>query len=185
MVNNKFVNSLYQIIRRRSSPGILIFDQKNRVLYMNREAHEILPYPEGARKRNRIMIPGKIRNLLNRLKENKDSKEVGAEIFEDHLKRIYSARAFFIGDHENPSSPIMVLLEKIVEKRTIDFEKVKQEFSLSKREIEVLRLISEGFNNREISEKLFISEYTVKDHIKKIMRKTGLKSRGAIIASLK
>jgi NarL family two-component system response regulator LiaR len=36
---------------------------------------------------------------------------------------------------------------------------------LSKREIEVLRLIAEGITNAEIADKLFISEKTVKSHV--------------------
>jgi DNA-binding NarL/FixJ family response regulator len=42
---------------------------------------------------------------------------------------------------------------------------------LSAREIEVLRLISDGNRNRDIAEKLFISEETVKVHVKHIMEK--------------
>lgn len=40
--------------------------------------------------------------------------------------------------------------------------------SLTKREYEVLTLIAEGFNNREIANHLFISEKTVKNHVSSI-----------------
>jgi NarL family two-component system response regulator LiaR len=36
---------------------------------------------------------------------------------------------------------------------------------LSKREFAVLRLLAEGLSNAEMAERLFISEYTVKDHV--------------------
>jgi DNA-binding NarL/FixJ family response regulator len=42
---------------------------------------------------------------------------------------------------------------------------------LSERELQVLSLISEGMTNREIGEKIFISEHTVASHRKNLMRK--------------
>ena len=42
---------------------------------------------------------------------------------------------------------------------------------LSKRERAVLHLVRQGFTNREIAERLFISEYTVKVHVRNIMGK--------------
>jgi len=186
------VELLHQIIKRRSTPGMLIFDKNNRLLYSNREALEMIPdLGKSVKKARRKGIPAEILNLLERLKKSRDSKGAGqaadlnGEVLESHSGNQYSARAFFIGGHDNPSSHILVLVEKIIERHKIDFEKAKKEFHLSQREMEVLKIISDGFNNREISEKLFISEYTVKDHLKKIMRKMGRKSRGAIIASLK
>ena len=48
---------------------------------------------------------------------------------------------------------------------------------LTEREIEVLREVAEGNRNREIAERLFISEETVKVHIKHIMEKLGASDR--------
>ena len=55
-------------------------------------------------------------------------------------------------------------------------EKIKQ-FDLSEREAEVLRLIALGYKNSEIAEKLFISQNTVKTHIKNIYVKLDVKNR--------
>lgn len=51
------------------------------------------------------------------------------------------------------------------------------EESLTHREIEVLRAIADGNRNRDIAEQLFISEETVKVHIKHIMEKLGASDR--------
>ena len=48
---------------------------------------------------------------------------------------------------------------------------------LTAREIEITRMIARGLGNREIGEKLFISEGTVKTHLHTIYEKLGLKSR--------
>lgn len=48
---------------------------------------------------------------------------------------------------------------------------------LTEREIEVLREVADGNRNREIAERLFISEETVKVHMKHIMEKLGASDR--------
>ena len=48
---------------------------------------------------------------------------------------------------------------------------------LTDREMEVLRLVARGLNNRDIARQLFISENTVKNHIRNILEKLQLHSR--------
>jgi two-component system NarL family response regulator len=49
--------------------------------------------------------------------------------------------------------------------------------ALSRRELEVLTLVAQGLNNRSIAEALFISENTVKNHIRNIHEKLQVHSR--------
>lgn len=53
---------------------------------------------------------------------------------------------------------------------------------LTEREVEVLRHVAEGGRNRDIAEKLFISEETVKVHVKHIMDKLGAADRTQAVA---
>ena len=50
------------------------------------------------------------------------------------------------------------------------------------RETDVLELISEGLGNREIAERLYLSEETVKTHIRSILAKLQAKSRAHAVA---
>ncbi|NEM98462.1 response regulator transcription factor [Pontibacter burrus] len=52
---------------------------------------------------------------------------------------------------------------------------------LSKREIEVLSLIAEGYTNAEIAEKLFTSKRTIETHRQNILEKTGAKNTANLI----
>ena len=57
---------------------------------------------------------------------------------------------------------------------------------LSRREIEVLRMIAEGLGNKEIASKLGISDHTVKFHISAIFAKLGASSRtGAVTIGIR
>lgn len=58
--------------------------------------------------------------------------------------------------------------------------------SLTEREKEILKLLVQGLSNREVAEKLFISEKTVKNHISNIFRKMEVTDRTqAVVKALK
>ncbi|MFA3781657.1 LuxR C-terminal-related transcriptional regulator [Melioribacteraceae bacterium 4301-Me] len=65
------------------------------------------------------------------------------------------------------------ILNVILEEK---IEEPKNEIELTKREIEIIRLIAEKYSNQEIADKLFISIHTVYTHRKNIMKKLKLKS---------
>lgn len=52
---------------------------------------------------------------------------------------------------------------------------------LTEREIELIRLVSQGLNNKEISEALFLSEGTVKNNISTILSKLALRDRTQLV----
>lgn len=59
-------------------------------------------------------------------------------------------------------------------------EKNMFEMLLSPRELEIAGLIAEGLSNKEIGEKLFLTNGTVRNHISAILEKTGLEHRTQI-----
>lgn len=63
----------------------------------------------------------------------------------------------------------------------VDAVQQLKEYQLSEREIEVIELIAEGHTSKEISERLFISEHTVKTHRKNIFRKLNIKEVAELI----
>jgi len=55
--------------------------------------------------------------------------------------------------------------------------------NLSKREREVVALIAAGLSNKQIARRLHIALATVKDHVHRILRKTGRHNRAALAAA--
>jgi len=53
---------------------------------------------------------------------------------------------------------------------------------LTRRELEVLRLVAEGLSNQTIAERLFVSEHTVHRHLANILGKLSVSTRAAAVA---
>jgi DNA-binding NarL/FixJ family response regulator len=52
--------------------------------------------------------------------------------------------------------------------------------NLTPRELEIVLLVARGLTNRQVSTELFISERTAGNHVAKILKKLGLRSRAQI-----
>jgi ATP/maltotriose-dependent transcriptional regulator MalT len=186
------MSKLSEIIKERSTPGILIFDLHGRLIYSNQEALEmqaVLQSGEAAR----MTALEEIYYLCRQLNKGTDTPDAIQGVAPENpvlsaaTGHSYSLRSFVIGEHakENKGTHILILIERVVERHKVDIEKARREFQLTKREAEVVILICQGLSNREISETKFISEYTVKVHIKNIMKKMKTGSRNEISALLK
>jgi DNA-binding NarL/FixJ family response regulator len=76
--------------------------------------------------------------------------------------------------------PLLVdsLFSQIVENAVRDGKsEIKEAVKMTKREKEVIALLSEGMSNKEIGQRMHISTYTIKSHIHNIMEKLALHTR--------
>lgn len=69
---------------------------------------------------------------------------------------------------------------RVTEMLKADTKKDLSKYNLTDREIEIIQLISEGYSNHEIVEKLFLSESTVKNYVSAILAKLNLRDRTQI-----
>ncbi|NUR09813.1 MAG: response regulator transcription factor [Nocardioidaceae bacterium] len=83
-----------------------------------------------------------------------------------------------VADGQSLISPSMAikLLDEFKQMSRTDRTQVPSP-RLTDRELEVLKLVAQGLNNREIAKRLFISENTVKNHVRNILEKLQLHSR--------
>ena len=56
-------------------------------------------------------------------------------------------------------------------------ERKRENLGITRRELEILELMAQGMSNREIAEKLYVSENTVKTHSSRVFDKLGAKRR--------
>lgn len=67
---------------------------------------------------------------------------------------------------------------------TETFKLLCRVYALSGREREVVALLVAGLDTREVAKRLFISPYTVQDHLKSVFDKVGIRSRRELLATL-
>ncbi len=67
---------------------------------------------------------------------------------------------------------------------TVDIKKIEK-LGISKREYEVLVHISQGMSNKEIADKLFVSESTIKTHVSNLLVKLDAKRRTQAVQKAK
>jgi len=88
-------------------------------------------------------------------------KVYAGEIWLDSNTTAAVIRQFATGDEEAP----------------VDSNRVRGRSPLSQREREIVSLVAQGFKNKQMAEKMFISEQTVKNHLHNIFDKLGVSDR--------
>lgn len=97
-------------------------------------------------------------------------------IFKENMKKAFES--IINGEMWVSRKLSTTLLTKLIQKTgERKYEEPDNWYKLSRREVEILQAVAAGISNYEISEKLFISEKTVKAHINHIFKKMGVKSR--------
>ncbi len=91
-----------------------------------------------------------------------------------HAELVAAIRAVGRGESLLDTSVTMNVIERLVQ---LSKAPAKPEDVLSEREKEVLHLIAQGCTNKEIAARLFLSPYTARNHVIRILDKLGLSRR--------
>jgi len=111
--------------------------------------------------------------------------EHSIEIYGALIALVFAAAGVWLGLKITRKEQVIVERELIVEREVMvpagtPFalnEQRLEELAITKRELEILLLIAHGLSNREIAEKLFVSENTVKTHSSRLLDKLSAKRR--------
>lgn len=102
------------------------------------------------------------------------------EIYIGAIAVIFTALGIWLALKLSKPKVKTLIIEKEVYRNSAEFilnEKELENLGVSKRELEVLQLMSEGLSNQEIAEKLFVSLSTIKTHSAKLFEKLDVKRR--------
>jgi two-component system, NarL family, nitrate/nitrite response regulator NarL len=75
------------------------------------------------------------------------------------------------------STELQFVLEALVDPVPIETRGLPNSRPLSKREEEIAHMVAEGFSNRQISERLVLSEHTIKNYLFRVFEKLGVSTR--------
>ena len=103
--------------------------------------------------------------------------EHSLEIYGGLIALLFAGLGIWLGLKLTRKEEIIILKEVAVSAPFTLNQGNLQELGVTRRELEILELIASGLSNREIAEKLFVSENTVKTHSSRLFDKLSAKRR--------
>ena len=185
---------LETIADRRSVPGVLSFSATGEVLYMNPEAEELNRQILGSRFGNGSAntFPSEVMDMCVDLQKALQDKQKPEDCEHLELRRVTGnlevpvlLRGFLLPDpHRSQGTRFLILMEKIGREGRVVPVEAKERFNLTDREQEIVSHIADGRTNKDIANVLSISEHTVKEHVRHLLKKTKTSTRTAILAKI-
>lgn len=157
------------LLNKRIHPDILLLD----INMPKKNGIEVLEYI----KQNKIPVKVLILTVHNEVEYLLKAVDIGIDGYllkDSSYDELKEAIDVVISGNTYIQPSLLPALNESMEDYALDKEKIE---CLTKRELDVLQLISEGCSNKKISDELSISERTVKNHISHIFRKIDVEDR--------
>lgn len=157
------------LLNKKIHPDILLLD----INMPKKNGIEVLEYI----KQNKIPVKVLILTVHNEVEYLLKAVDIGIDGYllkDSSYDELKEAIDVIISGNTYIQPSLLPALNESMEDYALDKEKIE---CLTKRELDVLRLISEGCSNKKISDELTISERTVKNHISHIFRKIDVEDR--------
>lgn len=157
------------LLNKKIHPDILLLD----INMPKKNGIEVLEYI----KQNKIPVKVLILTVHNEVEYLLKAVDIGIDGYllkDSSYDELKEAIDVVISGNTYIQPCLLPALNESMEDYALDKEKIE---CLTKRELDVLRLISEGCSNKKISDELSISERTVKNHISHIFRKINVEDR--------
>lgn len=157
------------LLNKKIHPDILLLD----INMPKKNGIEVLEYI----KQNKIPVKVLILTVHNEVEYLLKAVDIGIDGYllkDSSYDELKEAIDVVISGNTYIQPSLLPALNESMEDYALDKEKIE---CLTKRELDVLRLISKGCSNKKISDELTISERTVKNHISHIFRKINVEDR--------
>ncbi len=157
------------LLNKKIHPDILLLD----INMPKKNGIEVLEYI----KQNKIPVKVLILTVHNEVEYLLKAVDIGIDGYllkDSSYDELKEAIDVVISGNTYIQPSLLPALNESMEDYALDKEKIEW---LTKRELDVLRLISKGCSNKKISDELTISERTVKNHISHIFRKINVEDR--------
>jgi DNA-binding CsgD family transcriptional regulator len=160
--------------------GAIVINKNLDIVYSNNKAASFLKHYELP-----LEINGVSSRIFKAMNGNTLQEQFPGEIY--ITKKLDGSSSnwtfrMFMSEKPKPLVAVFIMEEPI--SNNLDMNKVRQQYGLTRREVDILRRVVDGLTNVEIAEALEITEQTVKDHMKRVYMKTGFKNRVDLLCSL-
>ncbi len=183
----------YEFLKKRSTPDVIVIGQQGHILFVSHGESSVLKLLENKEKTaEEHEAQRQLTQILNRLQTTVSSQRalIDFDVDQDASKAFFSFRGQAVslrgqgltGD-AGTSDFVMILIEPL-HRGTCSAVLGHSRPKFTPREEAVLHYVKKGFTNKEIAEVLNIGVHTVKDHVKRIMKKVNAHTRAGIVGKL-
>ena len=183
---------------QRAGPGIVVMSAAMQLLHMNRQASELSKQINAAEhggnsvKSAHGVLPTALTELCEEIVKALHVRTEAKDWEQFEIKRVTGnpdqpvlLRGFGLPDRGGVQfARLVVTLEELGRRQQLNTDQAKEKFQLTNREQSVVEHLAKGWTNKEIANALQITEQTVKEHIKHIMRKTNATTRTGILVHI-
>src|SRR6478735_4612482 len=179
---------------QHQATGVVLFSSSGQLLFMNHEAQLFIRQlqPLACRENGTFLIPedvhAVVRELISRLmhfEHPKDCEAIQVERLCFAADQRLLLRGLCIPDVPLArNSRLLIFMEKLNQELECPDANIQQRYHLTEREQMGIMYLMLGFTNKEIANRLNLSEYTVKEHLKRIMQKTKTTTRTGLVARM-
>ena len=182
-------------LQQQVGTGIILFNSAGHLLFINSEARSFIRQlqPLPIRENGTCLIPEEIltvvRALVARLMRCDHPKDL--ETFQLERLCVAPGQQFLLRGLCIPDEPLarksrcLVVMEKLNQhKLECTDTEIQRLYHLTEREQMVIIYLKLGFTNKEIAGRMNLSEYTVKEHLKRIMHKTKTTTRTGLVGRM-
>jgi DNA-binding CsgD family transcriptional regulator len=183
---------------QRAGSGIVVLTASMQLLHMNRQATELAKkinaaeqIGNAARTAHGVLptalteLCGEIIKALHIRTEAKDWEQFELKRVSGDPNQPVLLRGFGLPDRGGVEhARLVVTMEELGRRQNLNTDHAREKFQLTNREQAVVEHLAKGWTNKEIANALLITEQTVKEHIKHIMRKTTATTRTGILVQI-
>ena len=183
---------------QRAGAGIVVLSSSMQLLHMNRQAAELSKLINMAEnggapaKSAQGVLPAALTELCTEVLKALQVRTEAKDWEQFEIKRIAGnpnqpvlLRGFGLPDRGGIQyARLVVTLEELGRRHQLNTDQAKERFQLTNREQSVVENLAKGWTNKEIANALKITEQTVKEHIKHIMRKTNSTTRTGVLVQV-
>lgn len=167
-----------------NAPGTALFDGTGTLLSLDDQAERLFTEIAGPGWATRPLPMSPVYAVVARTMAMRDGTDRGPA-----TTRLRAASGRWLIVHgsclranDGRSGPIALTIEPAKSAQIAPI--IIEAYSLTAREQEITRSVARGLSNQEIAAELYLSPHTVRDHLKVIFAKVGVRTRGELVAKL-
>jgi DNA-binding CsgD family transcriptional regulator len=180
--------------KERKSPGVLVFTASLQLLYTNGEAREMSQRLHLARTERPVkgVLPAEVMAFCEELASALRTRSSPKDLEQLHRTHVTGAPLYptllhgFGIPHSTSTrdARLLILMEPLSIQSDFAHTRVQARYHLTDREQTIIIYLIQGLTNKEIGSLMEVSEHTVKEHLKHIMKKTHTTTRTGLLARI-